>query len=187
MRLTALCRSAERPVLLGAAAVLAVLGVVGCGCSADRKGERIEPAAAARPAPGFEMWGASFSLPDGWSGGENDAGGYELTDGELALMVGRHELDPEQTLESFIAERRRALEQMGGLTNEQTSQQRVGATSTVQLRARAAADAGGVSLRLLVARLGPREGISLLMLGDAGDGSRMDPAWATLLSSLRLP
>ena len=79
-----------RPATFLVTVTLAVVSV-GCGCAAspERTTERAAPAQNRQ-----EVWGASFSLPEGWSGGENDTGGYEFTDGEVALMVGRHTLDP---------------------------------------------------------------------------------------------
>jgi len=62
----------------------------GCGCAASKERRAEQRSVAA--ADSHEAWGATFSLPAGWSGGENDAGGFELTDGELALMIGRHEI-----------------------------------------------------------------------------------------------
>lgn len=168
--------------------VLLALFATACGCSPESKPERAEPRSATNASlPEHDAWGARFSLPPGFSGGPNEAGGYELTDGELALLVGRHELDAQQTLESFREGRRGALEAMGTLSDVVLSERQVGSARVVELSGRLSSEAGGVELRLLVARLGERDGISFLLMGEPKQRSRAEAAWSMLLATLVLP
>jgi hypothetical protein len=161
--------------------VLSLLGTCGCGCAAspERKSE-----AGRQTANEYEAWGARFTLPDGWTGGENDSGGFEYTDGELALMVGRHPLPAGQSLTDFMTDRARALADLGAKPTSEARREKAGGDDVVTLRA--AAD-GGLEVELLVARLGPTEGLSLMMVGEASARAKLDAAWDSVANSLALP
>jgi hypothetical protein len=155
--------------------------VNGCGCAASP--ERHE-----EPAPvdegTQEAWGARFSVPDGWTGGENDAGGLEFTDGDLALLVGRHALEPEKSLESFLEARSAALSELGAHPESSPRRQRVHGSDVMTVSASAE---GGLRVRLLVARLGPREGLSLMMIGEERSVKKLEQAFSHVVGSLVLP
>jgi hypothetical protein len=155
--------------------------LAGCGCAASP--ERSTERAAAAPDR-HEAWGASFALPPGWSGGENDSGGYELTDGDLALLVGRHALDPDQSLDAFADEREQALRQTGACESLSRTEQHAGASRILVLEGRGT---DAVEIRWLVARLGPDSGLSMMMVGDRPSAAKLDAAWTKLLGSLVLP
>jgi hypothetical protein len=159
-----------------------LLSVAGCGCAASP--ERRDPATDATEEGMTEAWGARFALPDGWTGGENDAGGFEFTDGELALMVGRHALTPEKSLADFMTERTRALEALGAKASGEPRRETVHGSEVMTL---SAGEEGGVAVRLLVARLGPAEGLSLMLVGEASAKAKLDGVWASTVESLRLP
>ncbi len=155
---------------------------VGCGCAASN--ERQSERGATIGAPKHEAWGAYFSLPPGFSGGENDAGGIELTDGEIAVMVGRHPIDEGESFESFAEARRRSLADLGAASTLLRSAHRIGDRDGFVFSGRGA---DGVELRLLLVPLDPRTGLSFLLVGEAGRAGRLDLAWTTLLGSLELP
>lgn len=155
---------------------------VGCGCAASN--ERRSERGSALEAPAHEAWGAKFSLPSGFSGGENDAGGIELTDGEIAVMVGRHPIGEADTFETFAEARRRSLADLGAAQSLSRSVQRIGDRDCVVLSGRGA---DGVELRLLLVPLDPATGLSFLLVGEGGGAPRLDVAWTTLLGSLELP
>lgn len=165
-----------------ATAVTAACLSLGCGCAASS--ERRPEQRAAEVADHHEAWGATFSLPAGWSGGENDAGGIELTDGELALMVGRSALAEGESLDAFAKGRRTTLEELGAAESLEQSEQRFGGERALLYRGRGS---DGVELRLLVTRLDPRTGLSFLLIGEAKQAARADAAWTKLLGSLTLP
>lgn len=156
-------------------------GIAGCGCAAspERHEESVSQSANER-----EAWGARFTLPDGWTGGENDSGGFEFTDGEVALMVGRHPLASGQSLGEFMQDRSRVLGELGAKPDGEARAEKLGGTDVLTLRASAE---GGVEVALLVARLGPTEGISLMMVGEASTRPKLDAAWASVTRSLTLP
>lgn len=158
-----------------------LLGVGGCGCAASP--ERRDEAAATNVNE-QEVWGATFALPHGWTGGENDSGGFEFTDGEVALMVGRHPLAGGQSLVDFMKDRSKVLADLGAAPNGDARPEKMGNAEVMTLRA--SADAG-VEVRLLVARLGPTEGLSLMMVAEAGAGPKLDSAWASVAKTLALP
>jgi hypothetical protein len=163
-----------------------LLGVFagGCGC-AGSPGRKAEPAAESS-AMRQRFWGVELVLPAGWSGGENDLGGYEWTDGELALMAGRHRLDAAESLEAFLADRRASLEEGGALTGTSGGEQRVGSLTVLTLSGRTASEGGAIEVRLLVLRSGPAEGVSLLLVGDSAKQGSIDSAWASIVGSLGL-
>jgi hypothetical protein len=158
-----------------------LIGVAGCGCAASP--ERHEESVS-QSANEQEAWGARFTLPDGWTGGENDSGGFEFTDGQVALMVGRHPLASGQTLGEFMHDRSRALGELGAKPNGDARPEKFGGADVLTLRASAE---GGVEVQLLVARLGPTEGLSLMMVGEASTRSKLDAAWASVAKTLVLP
>lgn len=163
------------------AVVTAAWLCLGCGCAASS--ER-RPEQRAEVGDRHQAWGATFSLPAGWSGGENDAGGIELTDGELALMVGQSALAEGESLEAFAEGRRATLEDLGAAGSLEQSEQRLGGERALLYRGRGS---DGVELRLLVTRLDPRTGLSFLLIGEAKHSARADAAWTKLLGSLTLP
>jgi len=174
------------PAAVARAVALVLLGVTtgGCGC-AGSPGRKADPAGEGSAAR-QRFWGVELVLPVGWSGGENDLGGYEWTDGELALMAGRHRLEAGESLDSFLADRRASLEDGGELTGTSRSEQRVGTLDVLTLSGRAPSDAGEVEVRLLVLRAGPTEGVSLLLAGDAARRGHIDSVWSTIVGSLRM-
>ncbi len=165
-----------------AAAVTAACLSLGCGCAASN--ERLPEQRSAERLDQHEAWGATFSLPHGWTGGENEAGGFELTDGELALMVGRNAIAEGESFEAFAEGRRSSLTELGAAESLEQSEQRVGAERAVVYRGQGS---GGVELRLMVTRLDPHTGLSFLLLGEARHAGRADAAWTKLLGSLTLP
>jgi hypothetical protein len=170
------------------ASVALILCMTGCGCagSPEKRSEPAGPASAAEHGR-REVWGASFVLSDEWTGGANDAGGYEFTNGDVALLVGRHPLSPDATLESFMADRERSLRDFGVTVVAPRTDQVVGNARVLSSGGRAREDGGGVELLLLVARLSPSEGLSLMMVEDGAHAARLDAAWGRLLGTLRLP
>ena len=100
------------------------------------------------------------------------------------MMVGRHALDPGQSLQAFADERVRALRELGASESLGRSEQLLGSVETLVLSGQGVDE---VEVRLLVARLAPDAGISLMMLGDVKARGQIDAAWAKLLGSLRLP
>lgn len=156
--------------------------VVGCGCAASP--ERRDEPMDVKSEDLTEAWGARFALPEGWTGGENDAGGFEFTDGDVALLVGRHPLTPDKSLEDFMTERARVLAELGAGASGEPRREQVRGSDVMTL---AAAEDSGVAVRLLVARLGPAEGLSLMMVGEAGSRGKLDEAWARVVRSLTLP
>ena len=174
-------RDVTRSILALVIATCEAISLWGCGCAAspERKTER----AAATPDR-QQAWGASFTLSPGWSGGENDAGGYEFTDGLNALMVGRHALAKDTSLDAFADERARALRDVSASESLTRTEQHFGAARAMVLSGRGA---GGVEIRLLVARLSAEAGLSLMMLADARTAPQIDAEWAKLLASLDLP
>lgn len=174
----------ERALIwVNCAALVAAAGLsLGCGCAASS--ERRSEQSAAETAARHEAWGATFALPPGWSGGENEAGGIELTDGELALMIGRHEIAEGEAFEAFAEGRRRALAELGAAGALEQSEQRIGGERALAFRGQGAE---GVEVRLLVVRLEPRVGLGFLLVGAAREGVRLEAAWSKLLGSLELP
>ncbi|MCC6899696.1 MAG: hypothetical protein IT377_12015 [Polyangiaceae bacterium] len=164
-----------------AAIVAAAWLCAACGCAAsnDRHSERGSSAASAS----HDAWGATFSLPSGFSGGQNDAGGIELTDGDVAVMIGRHAHDG-VAFETFAEERRRALSDLGAAESLTRSAQRVSGRDAVVL---SGPGAEGVELRLLLVPLDDKTGLSFLFVAEGGKTARLDAAWSTLLGSLSLP
>lgn len=165
-----------------AMAVTAAWLCVSCGCAAsnEQRGERGGAIAADR----HEAWGASFVLPPGFSGGENETGGFELTDGELAFMIGRHALADGESLDDFAESRRRALAELGAAGSLAKSEERIGASRALAFRG---PGSEGVEVRLLLVRLDPRTGLSFLLVGEGAKVARLDAAWTKLLGSLELP
>ncbi len=123
-------------------------------------------------------------MPDGWTGGENDAGGLEFTDGDLALLVGRHQLEPEESLDSFLQARSTALGELGA--HPESSPRRESVHGSEVMTVVASAD-GGLRVHLLVARLGPREGLSLMMIGEERSAKKLEQAFSHVTGSLVLP
>ncbi len=160
-------------------ALAVALAVAGCGCAAssDRR-----PDGPAVETPGSRTaYGVRFELAPSWTGGENDSEGYELTDGELALMVGRQAMAADMTLAAFADERRRALV-AGGASGALTQRERtLSGARCIELSGKGEGD---VEIKLLVARLDSNMGISFLMLGDAKSTSKLDAAWEKLVGSL---
>lgn len=156
--------------------------LAGCGCGAPetRGGQPSAPAAGER----FEAWGATFALPAGFSGGENDSGGIELTDGELALMIGRHARSEGESFEAFAETRKQSLLEAGGVGAVETADRRVAGKAA---RAYAGKGAESLDVRLLVIEHGASTALTFLLAGEARHSARIDAAWAKLLASLELP
>lgn len=123
-------------------------------------------------------------MPDGWTGGQNDSGGFEFTDGEVALMVGRHPLASGQSLGDFMKDRAKVLADLGAAPSGEARSEKMGNADVMTIRA--SADAG-VEVELLVARLGPTEGLSLMMVADAAARGKLATAWASVAKTLTLP
>lgn len=164
---------------LGAIVTAACL-CAACGCAASNE-RRSEPTAVA--AGKHDAWGATFSLPPGFSGGENDGGGIELTDGEIAVMIGRHATG-DASLASFVQERRRSLSELGAAESLVETTQRIGDRDAAVLSGRGA---DGVELKLLLVELDSGTALSFMFVSEARQASRLDAAWSTLLGSLVLP
>ena len=156
--------------------------VASCGCAASN--ERRSEQGSTLEKPTHEAWGANFALPSGFSGGENDAGGIELTDGEIAIMVGRQPMGEGESFEAFAEARRRSLADLGAAQSLVRSAHRIGDQDGFVFSGRGA---DGVELRLLLVPLDPRTGLSFLLIGEASRVTRLDVAWTTLLGSLELP
>lgn len=157
-----------------------------CGCAGSRDRPRGDPAASAGAALQVSAFHARFSLPDGWSGGENDAGGLEYTDGELALMVGRAPSSGAPSLEAFLDSRVAALAEQGTLGGTRRSDSERGGKRLLQFSATVASASGpGLEVRLLVAEPTESERLSLLMVGEASWAAELSAAWDFLVQSLR--
>ncbi|MCA9598524.1 MAG: hypothetical protein KC776_34675 [Myxococcales bacterium] len=152
--------------------------------SACQKRSEPKPAVADETADAaVRAWGATLKLPSTWRGGENDAGGYELTDGELALLLGRH---PGGALGAVTEDRKQALAALGiRQVTEATAS--VDGKAVRVLSGSAREDGGSVSVKLLIAPLGPDAALSVMLVGDASKAKRMDAAWREVLSALTLP
>ena len=171
---------------LGFAAIAIATGCLAACGSCGASDRKADPAAESDASQ--EAWGAHFDLPPGWTGGQNESGGYEFTDGDNALMVGHHAIAEARSLDDFFDERRRALAvEIGELADSARSERTLHGKRTIALSGRAAIDGGSVEVRLVVANLGANEGLSLIMVGDAANASRLDQAWHRVLDSLRLP
>jgi hypothetical protein len=160
-------------------ALLLVVGGCGCAASPERHDDAVTTTAHEQDA-----WGATFTLPDGWTGGANDSGGFEFTDGEVALMVGRHPLASGQSLSDFMNDRAKVLSDLGAAPNGKARSEKIGNADVITIRA--SADAG-LEVELMVARLGPTEGLSLMMVAEAGARAKLDVAWASVAKTLALP
>ena len=87
-------------------------------------------------------------------------------------------------MQAFADERARALHDLGASESLSQSEQRLGTAETLVLSGQGSDQ---VEIRLLVARLAPNAGLSLMMVGDAKSRGQLDAAWAKLVGSLRLP
>lgn len=166
--------------LLGAT-VAAACWCAGCGCAASN--ERHSEQGSSPDSARHEAWGATFALPPAFSGGENDAAGIELTDGEVAVMIGRHVIG-DASFGSFADERRRALAELGAAESLTQSAQRVSGRDAIVF---SGPGAEGVELRLLIVPLDATTGVSFLFVAEGGKTQRLDAAWSMLLGSLALP
>ena len=163
------------------AIVAAVCWCAGCGCAAsnDRRSEQSSGPAS----PAHDASGATFSLPSGFSGGENDAGGIELPDGDVAVMIGRHVIG-DGSFAGFAEERRRSLAELGAAESLTQTAQRVSGRDAIVF---SGPGADGVELRLLLVPLDAKTGASFLLVAEGGKRQRLEAAWAMLLGSLVLP
>jgi hypothetical protein len=159
----------------------ACLALAGCGCGgSERSASTTAPETRA-----YSAWSARFDLPPGWSGGENDAGGYEYTNGELALMLGRAPSAASPTLSAFFDERTKALEAQGKLEGDERSVRDVGGKPARSLRAVVVTtDGGSLAIRLLVVEPNPSERLSLLMVGEKAHAEALGRSWDFVLGSL---
>lgn len=157
------------------------LGLFGAGCGCAASGDRRPDGPAVETAGTHTAYGARFALPPGWTGGENDSQGYELTDGDLALMIGRQAMAEDAALATYAEERRRALVESGASDALTRSERTLSGTKCIEFSGKGEGD---VEIRLLVARLDSNMGISFLMLGDGKHVANLDAAWAKLVGSL---
>lgn len=157
-----------------------LLSLGGCQRSAPA---RPEPDAVSSTTPGrVQAWGAALTLPEAFEGGRTDYGGYELTDGELAVLIGKHPRQPSESLRD--AARRHANKLDSRVTSER--EHAVARTRVLVLEARSTEDGGSVQLWLLVAPLGP-ELLTVLLVGSADSAARGAKVWADIVASLELP
>ena len=162
---------------------VALLGVVlaGCGCAGSS-----EPRTDAPIASGVAVraWSVAFELPQGWSGGENDAAGYEFTDGKSALMLGRAPTATAPSLDAFFEGRVEALREQGELRSPERSERRFGNRPARELRADVAAAGATLVVRLLAIEPSGEERVSLLMVAEAKDRASLSASWDFVLRSL---
>lgn len=171
--------------LTAGALCLGVALVAGCSRK-PTPGVAASAASSAEPAPGgalVEAFGARFTLPKGYAGAESDAGGWEFTDGERVVLVGRHPVSPEASVDSIAAERESALASLGEATVTKRDVLRV-AGHDVRT---ATGSGGGVRFRLLVARLDGAAALSILLVGDSEQPETLEAAWKQVLATLQLP
>ncbi len=171
-------------VKYGAVALLA-LALAGC----QKRSSPPEPAPAAADVESgvtVQAWGATLTLPAEWSGGENDAGGFELTDGKVALLLGRHPRAAGASLDAALDERKKSLDE---LSVREVGRKRVTVAGrpALVLKGLAKQDGGGVAVRLLVAQLESDATLSVMLVGDAASAAHMDSAWRAILAALKLP
>jgi hypothetical protein len=156
--------------------------VAGCGCGGS---ERAATTSAERTR-GHSAWSAAFDLPEGWSGGENDAGGYEFTNGELALMLGRAPAATSASLDAFFEERTRVLEAQGKLETTERGAEPVAGKPARRLSSLVSTPEGGaLAVRLLVVEPNPSERLSFLMVGDKAHATALGQSWNFVVGSLR--
>lgn len=165
---------------------LSTLGLValllgGCGCAGSSEPRTDAPAAA-----GFAVnaWSIAFELPHGWSGGENDAAGYEFTDGKTALMLGRAPTATAPSLDAFFEGRVEALQEQGELRSPKRSERRIDGRPARELRADVAGGGATLVVRLLALEPTPAERVSLLMVAEAKDRASLSASWEFVLRSL---
>jgi hypothetical protein len=156
--------------------------VASCRCGGS------EHAAPTSPETGTELtaWSSRFELPASWSGGTNDAGGYEYTDGELALMVGRAPTAAAPNLDAFFDARVAVLAEQGKLSKTERSSSAIAGKPARSLNAVISPERGApLSVRLLVVEPNESERLSLLMIGEDRHASKLAQNWRFLLASLR--
>ena len=163
---------------------IGLLAVVtgGCGCAGSS-----EPRTDAPGASGVAVraWSVAFELPPDWSGGENDAAGYEFTDGKSALMVGRAPTATAPSLDAFFEGRIEALQEQGELRSPERSERRIGGRPALELHADVAGGGTTLVVRLLAFEPTATERVSLLMLAEARDRASLTTSWEFVRRSLR--
>lgn len=165
-----------------AVALATALLLLGCGCGGS---ERSVTTTAERTRA-HSAWSAQFDLPDGWSGGENDAGGYEFTNGELALMLGRSPSATSASLDAFFDERTGVLEAQGKLESTTRGAEPVAGKPARRMQSFISTPEGGaLAIRLLVVEPNPSERLSFLMLGDKAHAAALERSWDFVVESLR--
>lgn len=159
--------------------------VASCRCGgADRHDDA--GSAAAKGERSVSAWSARFELPPSWSGGENDAGGYEYTNGEIALMVGRAPGAAAPSLDAFFLTRVSVLEQQGRLTDEARAREPSAGKPSRSLSATVLPESGApLAVRLLVVEPNGDERISLLMVGEKARSGALAQSWEFVVRSLR--
>jgi hypothetical protein len=161
----------------------ACLALSGCGCGGSERS-----ASSSSPDTGkVEIVGsARFQLPASWTGGENDGGGFEYTNGELALMVGRAPSGSSATLDAFFDQRVQVLKEQGRLEAEQRGSKTIAGKPARTLSAVVvAADGSALSIRMLAAEPNGSERLSLLMIGEKARAVPLEQAWDFVLGTLR--
>lgn len=144
-------------------------------------------ASAPAEQPSLDAWGATLGIPKGFHTEQNDTGGWEMTDGKIVILVGRHELPEGTTATAFFEERRQALSSYGAVDMSAVKTTPLGRGTAIAATGRATSEGEEVQLRLAATRLGPRAGLSLLMIHEPRSRARADETWRTLLQGTHLP
>ncbi len=162
------------------------LCVLLAGCQRPSGSNPEAGAPAPAPPPGANtvtVWGADIAIPEQFQGGPNDQGGYEFADGDLALLIGKHTIDPGESLS--VAARRHALAL--GIEAGKNTEQALGHGRGVTVQGRSASEGGSVDLWLLVAPLGPGEVLTLLLVADPQQRAQAERRFLALTNGVRLP
>lgn len=166
-----------------------LLAAPGCQKSSATAPDASAPPATSvpAPAPGLSAWGVLLHVPAGFSSEQNRAAGWELTDGRVVLLLGRHDLEARAALGEFFDERRQALSQYGAAKLTPAQPRKLEHGAGLEGEGSAESEAGNVGLKLFVARIDERTGLSLLMIHDAAEKSHAKAVWQAILARSRLP
>jgi hypothetical protein len=163
--------------------------MLGAGCqkSSATAPDASAPPAAPAAAPGVSAWGVLLHVPETFSAEQNQAAGWEVTDGKVVMLLGRHDLEPKRDLAEFFRERRQALGQFGAVELSIAKRRKLEQGEGLEAEGGAESDGGSVGLKLFVARIDAHSGLSLLMIHEPGEKAHAKAAWHAVLSRSRLP
>ncbi len=126
-------------------------------------------------------------VPPSFQAEQNQAGGYELTDGKLVILLGRHDLEATRSLSTFFDERKATLSSFGRVDLSEPKPEKLAHGAGLSAEGRAGSEGGDVGLKLFVARVDARTGLSALLIHDLADKGGAKTAWRRFLNRSRLP